>query len=75
MPPGRHYTEQLPVQTTSDLFRAGGTEAFYPHWHLSSTLYSAGRAFGQVFNDGGQYDGAVSFEARARFVRLIQLTA
>ena len=76
VPPGRHYTEQLPVQTTSDLFRAGGTEAFDPHWHLSSTLYSAGRAFCQHFGYGGQYVApAISFEVRARFVRLIQLTA
>lgn len=73
VPPGHHYTEQSPVQTTADLFRAGEAEAFDPHWYLSSTLYSAGRAFGQYFLSGGQYGNGVSFEARARFVRRLVL--
>jgi hypothetical protein len=75
VPPGRHYTEQFPVQTTAELFRKGGSEAFDPAWYLTSTLHSAGRAFIQGFDYGSQYDVSVSFEARARFVRLIQLGA
>lgn len=75
VPPGRHYTAQLPAQTTAELFREGGAEAFDLAWYLTSTLHSAGRAFSQLFDSGLQYDFDVSFEARARFVRLIQLSA
>jgi len=75
VPFGRHYTEQFPLQTTAELFKDGGAEAFDLRWYLTSTLNSAGRAFDQDFSCGHQLDYAVSLEARARFVRLIQLNS
>lgn len=73
VPPGRHYTDEFPAQTVADIFKRGGAEAFDRAWYLTSTLHSAGRAFGQDFNYGHQYSGTVSSEARARFVRRVPL--
>lgn len=73
IPAGYPYTEQAPVQTFAEAFRAGGSEAFDEVWHLSSTQCSAFNAWGQNFDDGGQYDDGKEVEARARACRLIQL--
>lgn len=74
VPAGYPYTEDSPKQTSVDAFKAGGAEGFEEDWYHSSTQASRINAWFQHFYDGGQYDYYKSFLARARFVRLIQLT-
>lgn len=71
LPVGELYTEESPVQTTVEAFKAGGHEAFQPHWYWSSTQRSASTAFGMYFDDGGQYDGGKDNELRVRPVRSV----
>lgn len=65
----------LPNRFESALLYANLRDKFNSdHWHWSSTLHSAGRAFGHVFSRGLQsYGHSVSFEASARFVRRLVL--
>lgn len=74
-PMGQMYTEASPTQTHAQVFRDGNPEAFTPVWYWSSTQYSADSAFSQDFGDGGQSFSSKEFQARARAVRLIQLSA
>ncbi len=75
VPAGYPYTSDASVQQTSvTVFQAGGPEAFDDTWHWSSTQYSAGYAWGQLFDYGSQGLSSKSYEGRARAVRLIQLT-
>ena len=74
VPAGYPYTEDSPKQTGVDAFKAGGTEAFEEDWYHSSTQASRSYAWDQGFYSGYQHNCFKSFEARARFVRLIQLT-
>ena len=76
VPPGYPYANGEPVlQTTVAAFQADGAEAFDLDWYWSSTQYAAGYAWGQDFSHGIQSTSDKSFEARARAVRLIQVTA
>ncbi len=75
IPAGYPYTEQSPIQTTADVFREDGPEAFEQRWYWSSTQYSEGYAWYQFFGHGYQGYSLKSYEALARAVRLIQLSA
>lgn len=77
VPTGHPYRDGEPVlQTPVAVFQAGGAEAFDDGWYWTSSQYSAGCAWSQHFSYGDQssYYGCKSFQARARAVRLIQLT-
>ena len=74
VPPGWLYTDEFPAQTTIDAFKEGGREAFDVAWYWSSTVLPEGKtAFGQYFYHGNQGTSVLSYEARVRAVRLIQL--
>lgn len=76
VPVGYPYTEAAPIlQTTVEAFKAGGDEAFDARWYWSSTQSSESYAWYQYFDNGCQSSDVKSFVARARAVRLIQLTA
>ena len=75
IPAGYPYTEQSPIQTTADAFRDGGPEAFERRWYWSSTQDSESSAWIQYFDDGDQGNFLKAYEALARAVRLIQLSA
>jgi hypothetical protein len=68
-PVGGLYTEEDPAQTTVAEFQEDGAQAMEPAWYWSSTQYSAGYAFVQVFSDGGQVDDAKYYAWRVRAVR------
>ncbi len=74
IPAGYPYTEEGPVQTTSEAFRAGAPEAFEDAWHWSSTQYSAGTAWRQGFSDGYTDFDFKDYEGVGRACRMIQLT-
>ncbi len=69
IPVGYPYTEEHPVQTEAEAFKAGGAEAFEPKYYWSSTQYSAVYAFYQHFNVGGQGNTAKTIKMLARAVR------
>ncbi|WP_341795240.1 DUF1566 domain-containing protein [Ectopseudomonas toyotomiensis] len=52
VPTGDLYTEESPVQTSFEAFKAGGQEEFQPRAYWSSTQRSADNAFLLVFVDG-----------------------
>ena len=65
-----HHDFTLPSRFESALLYANMRDKFNTdHWHWTGTEYSAGRAFGQFFSTGQQYDAAVWLEVGARFVR------
>lgn len=71
LPVGELYTEESPVQTTVEAFKAGGPEAFQPRWYWSSTQRSASGAFVVDFDDGSQGSLAKNDELRVRPVRSV----
>ena len=71
LPVGELYTEESPVQTTVEAFKAGGPEAFQPRWYWSSTQRSAYYAFGMNFVDGYQDFSGKYNELRVRPVRSV----
>lgn len=71
LPPGELYSEESPVQTTVEAFKAGGPEAFRPEWYWSSSQRSAYGAFIMDFGDGYQYGSAKDDELRVRPVRRV----
>ncbi|MEP6770270.1 MAG: hypothetical protein ABI893_00625 [Polaromonas sp.] len=75
VPAGYPYTDATPLQTTVSAFQDGGAECFDEEWYWSSTQYSVNGAWNQTFNYGYQDYIIKSYEARARAVRLIQLSA
>jgi hypothetical protein len=76
VPPGYPYrADHMVVQTTAEGFAEGGAEAFEAGWYWSSSQYSAGYAWDQIFGYGDQGSNDKKFKARARAVRLIQLNA
>jgi len=75
LPAGYPYTKTNPVQTVAEAFREGGSEAFEPVWHWSSTKYSSCSAWGQYFSYGYPYDILMSFEARVALCRLIPINS
>ena len=67
-----HFT--LPNRTESALLFANLRDKFDTnYWCWTGTEHSAGRAFGQSFYSGTQYDYTVTTEAPARFVRRVAL--
>ena len=71
LPAGELYTEESPVQTTVEAFKAGGPEAFHPRWYWSSSQRSDYYAFTMDFDDGVQ-DNVVKYrEFRVRPVRSV----
>ena len=73
VPMGRHYTEELPAQTSVAVFRKGGDQALDAVWHWSSTQAGPSIAWGQGF-DGGYQDFIYrSYEGRARAVRRLEI--
>lgn len=71
LPVGELYTEESPVQTIVEVFKAGGPEAFQPRWYWSSTQRSANYAFSVVFVDGTQGIYGKLNELRVRPVRSV----
>ena len=67
--PTRPYTPDFPLQTESELFKAGGAEAFDADWYWSSTQHASvsDYAWFQHFSNGNQdyYDPYVKLRARA----------
>lgn len=68
-PVGLLYTEEDPVQTLHEAFRAGGPKAFRDTWYWSSSQRSANNAFLMYFGGGFQYFTGKDLELRVRPVR------
>ena len=66
---------ELPTRPVAALLFANAKAQFEPEWHWTSETYDSSYAWLQGFGYGSQLYGGKSFEARARAVRLIQLTA
>ena len=67
-----HFT--LPSRTESALLFANLRDKFDTnYWYWTGTEHSTGRAFGQSFYSGTQYDYTVTTEAPARFVRRVTI--
>lgn len=69
VPVGYPYTEDSPGQTSLTAFQEGGEEAFGTNWYVSSTQFSANRAYYMDFSDGGQGNDYKSYERSVRPVR------
>ena len=65
---------ELPTRPVAALLFANAKAQFESDWHWTSEAYDSSSAWGQDFSGGYQFSGGMSFEARARAVRLIQLT-
>ena len=70
-PPGSAYSEDNPSQTLSPLFQTGGSEAFEPAWHASSTEFSPNSFWAQNFADGNQDYYYKDFKLRCRVLRKV----
>lgn len=74
--PTRPYQPDFPVQTLSDAFKQGGTEAFDPvnYWTSTRHASSSDYAWGQNFGNGNQL---ISYRKdsyyRARAVRILEI--
>lgn len=66
---------ELPARPASALLFANLKAEFEPSWHWTCEEFDSSNAWIQGFDDGFQDDVSKSFEAHARAVRLIQLTA
>jgi hypothetical protein len=75
VPPTYPYTADLPAQTTVDLFRAGGSEAFEeaPYWTSAQHASLSYAAWGQGFSNGYQHTWGKGNHVRARAVRRLAL--
>ncbi|OYY46635.1 MAG: DUF1566 domain-containing protein [Gallionellales bacterium 35-53-114] len=71
MPPTYPYTPTFPIQTTLELFKQGGEEAFEQQWYWTSTQHAAlsDHAWCQYFGYGHQYYDRKYYELRVRAVR------
>lgn len=69
LPAGELYSEESPVQTAIEAFKAGGPEAFRPEWYWSSSQRSADGAFYMHFLAGTQYGDVKNYGLRVRPVR------
>ena len=67
----------LPSRPVAALLFANARSSFEPNWHWSCEEYEHNGSFAwdQDFYHGGQGNGGKSYEARARAVRLIHLSA
>jgi len=66
---------ELPARPVSALLFANLKAEFAPRWHWTCESDDSSYAWNQYFFNGGQGYYGKSFDARARAVRLIQLTA
>jgi len=66
---------ELPARTVSALLFANARDQFEEGWHWTCEQYSASDAWTQLFYNGDQINDSKVYEARARAVRLIQITA
>lgn len=71
--PTRPYTEEFPLQTTAELFKEGGEQAFESVYHWSSSLIGSDSAWFQNFGNGSQDYGSVGNSCRARAVRRLPI--
>lgn len=74
IPPTQRYMPDFPAQTSIELFRKGGAEAFETdEWYLTSTQYAGDPdyAWGQDFTNGHQGHWFKDDTCRARAVRSI----
>lgn len=73
--PTRPYLPNLPVQTSAELFREGGAEAFDPVWYWTSTQHASvsDSAWFQHFDSGDQDYSLTGYELRARAVRRLEI--
>ena len=69
--PTRPYTPNFPQQTPTELFQAGGAEAFDLDWYWSSTQHASYSdcAWSQNFDYGYQFITYAYLQLRARAVR------
>ena len=65
---------ELPTRPVAALLFANAKAQFESDWHWTSEAYDSSYAWYQGFIYGIQISFSKSFEARARAVRLIQLT-
>lgn len=73
VPTNSNYTSSNPIQTSSTLFKAGGGEDFTSDSCWTSTQVSAGNAWRQFFDNGGQYSSVKSLSYYARAVRWVEI--
>lgn len=75
VPVGYAYSRDNPAQTSVEIFRAGGDEAFEEDWYWSSTQYAGDEASAwcQTFGNGIQGDGHKDTPLRARAVRRLKI--
>jgi hypothetical protein len=66
---------ELPARPVSALLFANLKAEFDPSWHWTCEQFDSSYAWRQFFGNGNQLISDKSFQARARAVRLIQLTA
>lgn len=73
--PTAPYTPDFPAQTKSELFQAGGAEAFDEAWHWTSTQYASDSVFAWVqdVNVGYQDFSSKGSTFRARAVRRLPI--
>ncbi len=65
---------ELPARPVSALLFANLKDQFEARWHWTCEEQDSSYAWLQLFTSGYQFGYAKSFQARARAVRLIQLT-
>jgi hypothetical protein len=70
-PTGAAYTSGDPAQTSVTDFIDGGTEAFASAFYWSSSEVPDKEAWGQLFNDGGQFGSTKDFSSYVRAVRRV----
>jgi hypothetical protein len=75
VPPTYPYTVASPEQTTNELFRAGGAEAYAAeaYWTSSQHASLSSHAWLQFFLNGSQYDWNKGLHIRARVVRRLAI--
>ena len=61
----------VPAQTTAEAFKTGGPEAFAQEWYWTSTEFSVGYAWAQVFYGGTQGNLIKTNYWRCRAVRKV----
>jgi hypothetical protein len=68
---GSNYTAGTPAQTSATDFQSTGAEDFAAAYYWSSTEESAQFAWGQLFNNGSQYNYFKNLSYRVRAIRRV----
>lgn len=72
IPPRANYTRSDPQQTSLEIFKVGGSEAFLAEYYWTSTTALDQNAWIQSFSDGGQYNNSSRTNSiRVRAVRRV----